>query len=221
MSMAPENRQESGAGRRIDEELVCIESLKYVLHARCGCNRVEIFREEHDPPDFTVTIDGESLPAEVTSVVLRQEYHAHCEEFARVVGQRAGALGLLAGKYAFTVTRMPHIPKPTSREGQRLLQDAVAYVAATKQQAESPEILLSTDPGGKITMAKVSASGSAVGLVWMAPMLWEGEVQDELASLLQRHVDAKRRKLEKVRVAPAKALLLLYDAYGYAQPDDA
>lgn len=218
--MLPESHPSAG-DHRIDEELVCVDSLKHVLCARCGCKHVDIQREQHDPPDFTVTIDGEAFPTEVRSVVSGQHYHAQCDEFAQVIWDSAKGLGLLSGKYAFAVSRMPRIPKPTSRQGRKLLEDALAYIDATKQEAESAEVLLLNDQGGKISIVKLSPTGSAVGLVQMVPALWENEVRDELAALIQQCVDTKRRKLGKAGVSPGRALLLLYDAFCYAAPQTA
>ena len=102
-------------GARIDEEAVSVDSLKHVLFTRYGCKAVHIHREEHDPPDFTLTVDGEAFPAEVTSIVSRQRYVAQCKEFARAIRNHADSFKILSGTYAFQVSRFPDIPKPRSR----------------------------------------------------------------------------------------------------------
>ena len=218
--MSPGNREDN-TNRRIDEELVSVDSLKHVLCTRCGCRDVHPHREQHDPPDFTVKIDSESFPAEVTSIVSRQQYSAQCKEFTEVIRDRADSLGVLSGKYAFIVTRLPRIPKPTSKTGHQLLEEAVAYVSATRQQLESPEVRLAQDDSGKISIAKLSANGSTVRVVWVAPAMWEGDIQSQLAMMIQQAVDGKRCKLQDAGIGPRRALLLLYDAFGYAQPIDA
>lgn len=206
--------------RRIDEELVSVDSLKHVLCTRCGCRKVYLHREQHDPPDFTVTIDGEPFPTEVTSIVSRQQYHAQCGEFAKAIRDRADSLGILSGKYAFIVSRLPCIPKPTSKNGRQLLDAAVAYVDVTRQQGVSPGVQLAQDGSGKISIEKVSASGSTVGILRIAPAMWEGDIQKQLATLIQRAVDDKKRKLQDAGIGLQRALLLLYDAFGYAEPQD-
>ena len=52
---------------------------------------------------------------------------------------------------------------------------------------------------------------------------WEGEMQDELVGLIQNSVSRKRLRLEKKGVPQQcrNIILLLYDAYGYAEADDA
>ena len=53
--------------KRIDEELVSIESLAYFLKENRACREINIQREVDDPPDFWITISGEKFGAEVTS----------------------------------------------------------------------------------------------------------------------------------------------------------
>jgi len=51
--------------------------------------------------------------------------------------------------------------------------------------------------------------------------MWEGDVQSQLAIMMQQAVDNKKRKLQDKGVGSQRALLLLYDAFAYAQPVDA
>ena len=212
---------EDNANLRIDEELVAVDSLKHVLSTRCGCKSVYLEREQNDPPDFTVMIEGESFPTEVTSIVWRQQYHAQCSEFAKAICDRADALGILSGSYAFTTSRFPRIPRPTSKNGRQLIDAAVAYVDATREQGACPEVQLAQDESGKISIEKVSANGSIVGVVWTPPGTREGETQNQLALLIQKAVDDKRRKLQGAGIVSRRVLLVLYDAFGYAEPNDA
>jgi len=218
--MSSVNRADN-ANRRIDEELVSVDSLKHVLCTRCGCKEVHPHREQHDPPDFTVTIDGQSFPTEVTSIVSHQQYSAQCDEFAKAIRDRADSLGVLSGKYAFIVSRLPRIPKPTSKSGRQLLDAAVAYVDTSRQQAVSPEVQLAQDESGKISIEKVSANGSTVAVVRSAPAMAEGDIHSQLATLIQQAVDDKKRKLQDAGIGPRRVLLLLYDAFRYAEPKDA
>jgi len=52
---------------------------------------------------------------------------------------------------------------------------------------------------------------------------WEGETQRELTELIQNAVSRKRSKLEKKGVPQQcrDSILLLYDAFGHADPEDA
>jgi hypothetical protein len=207
--------------RRIDEELVCVDALKHVLRTPCGCGEVHPRREQRDPPDFTITVDGEQFPTEVTSIVSGEQYHAQCKEFANTVRDQASSRSMLSGTYALMVSGFAVVPKPASKSGRKLLAAAVAYLEATKQATDSSERQLVTAATGRIGIAKASATGAAVGVLWTPPARWEGEIQAQLSRLIQEAVDTKRRKLENAGIGPRKALLLLYDAYGYGEPNDA
>lgn len=207
--------------RRIDEELVAVDSLKQVLCLRCGCQDVRIHRERQDPPDFTLTIDGEAFPAEVTSIVSHQEYHARCNDYLRELMNRLATSGILSGKYAIIVSRQPHVPKLASNDGRRILDTAIAYISATRDRDFADETELAKHDMGKMSIRKVSPNGSFVGLVWSPSALWEGEIRSELTSLIQQAVNRKRHKLRHAGIGPGAALLLLYDAFGYAEPEDA
>jgi hypothetical protein len=211
----------SGNRRRIDEELVCADALRHVLLQRYGCQSVEIRREDDDPPDFTVTIDGRAFSTEVTRVVSNQQYHAHVREFADAINAAAHNEGVLVGNYVFSVMRVPTIPRPASSMGRHLIQAAVAYIRATQQREEEVESLLSEDDSGRIEIKKLSAGRGVVGPLWMPPPMRGYEVQNELATLLSQRISAKVRVLTRRGIACSNAILLLYDAYAFGEPDDA
>lgn len=207
--------------RRIDEELVSADALKHVLCTIYDDEDVSIHREQNDPPDFTVIANGVSYPAEVTSIVTLQRYHEHCKEFVNTLKKKAISLGILHGKYSFLIFQLPNIPKPKSKEGLRLLDAAVTYIAETRDTDSNPEIVLVNEALGKIGIAKSASVGSTVGLLWTPPAMWEGEIRNQLSMLIQNAVDNKKRKLEKKGIEAQSALLLFYDAFGYAQLNDA
>jgi len=51
--------------------------------------------------------------------------------------------------------------------------------------------------------------------------MWANEIQNQLATLMQQAIDRKHGKLRDKGIDPRKALLLLYDAFGYASAEDA
>lgn len=206
---------------RIDEELVCVDALMQVLYTYCSCKDVRSHREQQDPPDFTVMVDGEQFPTEVTSIVSHQQYHAHCDELAEAIRDKAISKGVLAGTYALIVSRLPTVPKQASRSGRKLLDDAVAYIEATEKETVSSELDLATAENGRINIAKVSEDGAEVGVLWAPSAMWKVEAQSQLSELIQEAIDKKRYKLKNIGISSGKALLLLYDAYGYGEPKDA
>lgn len=207
--------------RRIDEELVSADALKHVLCTIYDDKDVSIRREWDDPPDFTVIVNGVSYPAEVTSIVTLQQYHEHCKEFVNVLKNKATSLDILHGKYSFLVFRLPNIPRPKSRGGFRLLDAAVTYIEETRDIDSNSDVVLVHEASGKIGIAKSTSIGSTVGLIWTPPAMWEGEIRNQLSMLIQNAIDNKKRKLQKKGIEAQSALLLLYDAYGYAELDDA
>jgi len=177
-----------------------VDALKHVLCTRCGCKDVRPHREQQDPPDFTVTVDGEQFPTEVTSIVSRQLYHAQCKEFAEAIRDQASSRGVLSGTYALIVSRLPVIPKPATKGGRKLLAAAVAHLECAKHETASSELQLVTAEDGTVSIAKVPGTGAAVGVLWTPPAMWEGEIQAQLSELIQEAVDTKRRKLENAGV---------------------
>lgn len=213
----PNNR----SPRRIDEEAVSVDALRYVLCTRCGCTDVAITSEPKDPPDFTVTIDGEHFPVEVTSIVLGEQSRARCDDLARAITNHASTQGGVSGTYALVASELLRIPRPASSEVCLLLESAMKYLNVTRGCLTAPAYPLLEDDAGKIDIEKVSASGSTIDVVCSAPWMWAGEVRSQLATLIQQAVHEKRRKLQRAGVDPKQTLLLLYDAFVYALPEDA
>lgn len=212
----PNNR----SPRRIDEEAVTVDALRYVLCTRCGCTDVAITREPNDPPDFTVTTDGEHFPAEVTSIVSGEQSRAGYDDLARAITGHASTHGGVFGAYALVVSTFPKIPRPASSKARSLLEASLMYLNATRGCPTAPAYPLHEDDAGKIDIWKVSASGSTIGVVWSAPAMWAGEVRSQLATLIQQAVHEKHGKLQRAGVDPKQTLLLLYDAFAYASPED-
>ena len=201
--------------KRIDEEIVCADSLAYHLEQKCGCNRVEIQRETDDPPDFWLTIDGIRFAVEVTSIVTGQGYRANSLNLKQAISESAAQGNLLRGTYSLTLMRHPEIPGRNSRQWAQLVVSATSFIGNTRDADATPESLLVKDTEGSLAIKKISGNGAAIGLLGPVEVKWEAEVGDELRQLIQRAVDKKREKLLKKGV-PAqcpRSLLLLYDAY--------
>lgn len=201
---------------RIDEELVSIDALKFVLCTRYGCEVGEIHREEDDPPDFSLLIDGRVHFVEVTSIVEDQQYYEHCKEFVRVIRRNAISTGSLSGQYALVISRLPTMPTPNSHDGSRLVSAALAYLRATEHQEVSPRIVLASEELGKIAICKISGTHATVDLVWIPPGKWGSEIQNQVTRLIQNAIDNKKRKLQAKILDGENVVLALYDAFGYS-----
>ena len=208
---------------RINEELVCVDSLAHNLMHLHGCSDVKVHQEPNDPPDFWIDIDGLRYAAEVTSIVKEQAYHATCTAFKDMVKNRATEERLLVGTYCLKVIRHPDLPRSKSTERNALVGKALSFIQNTASKESTGESLLLNDQRGHLNIQKISADGATVGLIGVLEAKWEGEVHDELQELMQEAVTTKRKKLEKKGVPAScpRIFLVLYDAYGYGSAEDA
>ena len=209
--------------KKIDEELVCMDSLIHYIQQIPGYSGVRVEREPDDPPDFWLHIDGRIFAAEVTSIVTGQGYLAQCKKLKTSIQEKAQKAGVLNGFYVLTIKRNPELPKKASSEWSSLIDMAVSVMAANKGASSTEISYLQEDSHGRLGIEKVSDERTAVGLCYIPECKWEGEAQEELAALIQDAVVSKRSKLEKKGVPQQypDSILLLYDAYGYGDLEDA
>lgn len=205
------------------EEFVCADALAYWLKHHCGCQDVKIDKEEHDSPDFWITVNGEKFAAEVTSIVTDHTYHMRCRHLKDAIRRVACQGGDFSGTYVLSFWHRPEIPKRHSSQWRDIRDRATSFIQTTRADSSTKEYLLLQDDHGRLAIKKRSAHGADVGLVGVKEVKWEGEITDELSQIMRDRIKEKRRTLEKKGV-PAicpKIMLLLYDAYGYADPDAA
>ncbi len=209
--------------KRIDEEIVCADCFAHCLKHQYGCGKVTVERQDDDPPDFWITVDGIRFAAEVTSVVTGQAYGANARKLKRSIAQSAKEEGALSGTYALIMMRHPRLPRSGSGEWRALVAQATSFIRATRQADSSEQSRLLADSDGHLDMKKVSSQSATVGLLGTTSAKWEGEIQDELRALMQTAADQKRVKLEKKGVPSQcpRVVLLLYDAYGFGDLEDA
>jgi hypothetical protein len=84
--------------------------------------------------------------------------------------------------------------------------------------------MLYQDSKGKVEIEKVGGKGASwVGNCIVPELKWKGQIQEELRELFQEAVKKKRISLEKKGVNKhcPEIILLLYDAYIYADIEDA
>ena len=207
---------------RIDEELVCVDSLSHCLKYQCGCRTVAVDREKDDPPDFWVAVDGERFAVEITSIVTGQAYYASYKKLARSIWRYVEEHGSLKGKYALLIMRHPSLPKSTCAEWHSLVERASAFILATPDAESTEELRLFENADGYLGIKKVSGHGAFVGIIGATDVKSEGKLQEELRHLMAARVTEKRQKLEKKGIPfdCSGAMLLLYDAYGFADTAD-
>lgn len=216
-------KAEHNHSKRIEEELVCIDSLAHDLRQRCGCREIQVQREENDPPDFWVDVDGQRYAAEVTSITTGQAYQATWRALEKAVGNAARNQGCLNGSYALVIRRKPDLPRRASEDWRSVVAKAVSFVQGTASEESTAESLLLAHGRGRLSIRKVGATGNVVGLMGLTKVKRQREIREKLQELMQKAVTEKRNKLENKGV-PAQcpdAILVFYDAYGFGDLDDA
>ena len=121
------------------------------------------------------------------------------------------------------MTRRPKLPRHASSEWRDLVRLATSFIQATRSVASTDKYCLLKDGHGYVGIRKVSAEGATVGLLGPVEVKWEGEIQEELCQIMRQIIAEKRRKLEKKGVPDEcpQIMLLLYDAHGYGDTEDA
>jgi len=206
---------------RIDEEMVCVDSLLHDLRENCGCRDIQYQRELNDPPDFWVTISGEKYAVEVTSIVLDYSYDARCQKLESRIQEISLSKHLLKGNYALEVMGRPNIPKNTSVQWKDLESKATDYVKRTKELTSTPRMYLLNNRDGYVAIQKLSDTGASVGLAGPVEVKWGVEAKMELSNLIQNRIDTKHISLERVLPKCPNVIILFYDAYGFCEIDDA
>lgn len=212
--------------KRMDEH-VGIDSLVHNLKQRWGCRDVQVQRvpEGDDPPDYWVDVNGQRYAAEVTIITVQDTkyYQAKCRELTKEVEDAARNQGCLKGEYALEMMRKPGLPRRNSADRNSLVAKAVSFVQGTASEESAKDYLLLDDSHGHLSIRKVNAGGTAVGLPGYSEAKWLVDAREELRELMQEAVKTKRRKLENrgVLAQCPEIILVFYDAYGFCELDDA
>lgn len=204
---------------RINEEQVCIDS--FVQHLREIDRMQEItVRDGSEPPDFWVTIEGVKYAVEVTSIVTDYNYNALCEKLVKAIRSKFETNSDINGKYALEIVRRPVISKRGTYQWNKLVSDAAAIIRDESNSPLGKEYCLLKDANGYVAMQRLSQQGSVIGLCRIMPAKRSIEVEEELLQLIQELIKAKQGRLKKVLSEGSEVILLLYDAYGYAEIED-
>lgn len=208
--------------KHIDEEVVCLDSLVHHLKQRCGCLNVQFEREQNDPPDFWINIDGQRYAVEITSIVTGQDYRATCWKLKEAIERSASRKGVLNGTYSLNITRKPSFPRRSSKEWRTLIDKATSFIKSTISADPSEERTLLANENGIVGIEKFSTTGASVGLLGPTEAKYHVEAIDEIKTLIQKAITTKRLKLEKKGVTSncTRIILALYDAYGFVTLND-
>ena len=157
----------------IDEEWVCADSLKHCLE-QSGSHHVSVLKEADDPPDFWMTIDGETFAAEVTSLSPGEAYSASCKRLTRQISRSLREQGNLTGTYVLCFRRRPGRPRRTSPRWRALVANATSFLHATRDASATDEVRLLDHDDGHVAICKVSRQGAALACSVTEDAKWEG-----------------------------------------------
>lgn len=207
--------------KKIDEELVCAESILHTLKKMFAVQQINIVREENDPPDFWLTVEDRKFAVEVTSIVKDEQYLARSRDFEDAVRQKARLNKEINGTYIIYIQEPTTIPKKNSKEWNKLLEKAVSLIH--EKRDDGAKYSLYNDGRKSLTIQKTDPNGSNVGVLISTGVKSEGEVQQELSILMQASIEKKRENLIKQGVASecTDIIIAFYDAYGYGDIQDA
>lgn len=208
---------------RIDEEWVSVDCLAHYLRNVCKCGDVQVQKAKDDPPDFWIAIDGNTFAAEVTSVVTDAGYRAKGMALKDVIKRSMCEDIGNRGTYALLTIRQPEFPRRNTREWNVLVAESLSFIRDTREVSSTDQHPLIEGKNGRLGIQKLGNDGATVGMAGVAGVKMEGDIQNELCELMQHAIFTKRVILEKKEVLQqcSGIMLLLYDAYGYAEVEDA
>lgn len=176
--------------------------------------------ESEEPPDYFLCLSGTRYAVEVTGLMAKLSVGGHdkstqaivqsLRRFGRDVESSANDQGYLRGTYFLHFSRQV---REFGGVEDQVKDDLLRYIRNTQNQPSCPKEDISTS-GRKICEIQKMAE-SANEMLVTGPMIarFEGEVDDELVSLLRDRVNAKVKALRKI---DEPKILLLDDEYGLA-----
>lgn len=185
--------------------------------------RWEDVAQRDEPPDYYLSLDGIKYAVEVTILMDKLKVGnlklsplaviASLWSLVDEVEATAKRNHYLNGAYAVSFSR-PIVDFSSIRD--QLFDDLLAYVKATQNVSTAPEHFVLEQGAQKCAIQKLHDQKGYIGKVGPSGGKWEVEVAEEICTLLEERVSDKRHKLSKI-IEPK--VLLLYDAYHFANPE--
>ena len=217
-----------------DEELLCIQSLEKHLRDRLPHEFIEWRRAPRDgpPPDFWMRVGERDFAVEVTRLVevLRDGRHhlsaiGYWEGLRRLanrVEEKARGQRLLKGIYILSAAQTPTLPP--GRNPKAFMEACISYIRDTADKAGPQPDRQVWPPNDdavravRIDIYKLSDEDASVHIGGHSVPKLGPEIIQELATLVQRALSVKRRKLDDrgVQGQCEGVVLTFYDSYGFA-----
>jgi hypothetical protein len=206
-------RETSG---RINEEYVSFDSFYQYLKAINNNQEITYFEETDDPPDYWVMISGTKYAVEITSIVKDYGTEVLYSRFLDNIKSEFAPDNNIKGTYVLYIKGKPKIPTKKSLDWNMLISAIATKIQDMSNYPKGTTDLL-LNKTGKIVISKVSNEGAKI-VPSITGAKWNGEIQEELAQIIQKLINDKRQKLinKDVLQKCKNIILLLYDAYGYS-----
>jgi len=182
--------------------------------------RWEGVAQRDEPPDYHLYLNGTKYAVEVTTLMEKIEVGnlelsqtaiiASLWQLVDEVEATARRDNFLNGAYVVSFSRP--LANFSKIRGQ-LFGDLLAYVKTTQNLSTAPEQIVFKQGIQKCTIQKLHDQKSYIGKAGPSGGKWEGEIAEEICTLLEERVNAKHHKLRKIS---DPKILLLYDAYHFA-----
>jgi len=176
--------------------------------------------QRDEPPDYYLYLNGTKYAVEVTTLMEKSEVGnlelpqiaiiASLWQLVDEVEATARRDGFLNGAYVVSFSRP--LADFSKIRGQ-LFDDLLAYVKTTRNLSTAPEQVVFKQGTQKCIIQKHHDQKSYIGKVGPGGGKSEGEITEEICTLLEERVNAKHHKLRKIS---DPKILLLYDAYHFA-----
>jgi hypothetical protein len=177
-----------------------------------------------DPPDFWMEVGDCEFAVEVTAVTSDVGYSAHCGNFHSAVKEACRQQGGWQGAFAIEVFRRPGIPKRNSKEWKKLITLACSTIEMLLRKPAGSECILISDTDGRLKISKLAEKsdfGFNLGLVCQPEGRYEGEAERELVRLITERISTKKKRIDEKKLMSVcpNVVLILFDAYGYCEPE--
>ena len=178
----------------------------------------ESVAQEDEPPDYYLYLNGIKYAVEVTVLMekieigggVRLPRSSIVASLSRLVDDVETSARYDNSLHGAYVVKFSHpITNYKNVRGQ-LFNNLLAYIKATRDRGSAPEQVVYKRGSQRCTITKMHNRETYVGHIGPSGGKWEGEIIEEICSLVRESVNSKCRKLSKL--AEPK-ILLLYDSY--------
>ena len=181
-----------------------------------------VWEEGEDPPDYYVQIEDQRFAVEVTTIVESVSLGsrtlsditatASLWRIVEEIEENAKSQGILRGIY--TVHFRAH-PDNIRKMRPIMVTSILEYVKQTQNMFTAPEAIIEHEDAYICAIEKIEGDADMIAPTGPNGAKWEGEIRSQACALL---TECFEKKVYKLRNIIFPKILLLYDAYHFAEP---